>query len=381
MSRYPKYLYRHLSNFFCFYDEKEIWRTLYFLNCQITKLIGLDNPCPVVFAPWKRCGMKGPINILGRLAGFNSEVHKARLDLYEELSRSVRWMNLLVVVLALYLFDVANRFTKFELSDTIFNIVNTANQRLATEEGSLIYWYIYFPVILGFVLVFLLVAYFFIVGVPLKLISRLRDANWSEVICLKTSLYILVDLSRHDVLTNPMKRRVLLNRMDRLATVTKLIPLSNPNASMRSKSVDDYFKKVSLFIGERKSWAYSPIETTLDDLRNDFYELTHIYILGNYGAFSRNLTDISGYIVEDLNQSSKSPYLNRILKPIGFLMPLAVIGLIILIPDDKLPFDQTIEPTLVLIFISWLLLSIDQYLDLGVVEGLIDLAKGIKDLK
>ena len=47
----------------------------------------------------------------------------------------------------------------------------------------------------------------------------------------------------------------------------------------------EHFKQISFFIQERGRWVIAPIETTLADLRQDFYELAIMLIKGNYGEF------------------------------------------------------------------------------------------------
>lgn len=379
MSRYPENLYDTLSRWFKFYDESKRWKVFYYFGSQIVKIIGLDNLCPIIIPICRKNDRRGAIKILGELIGFNTNFYKDRLSLHDELDRSSRIITIVVILLIFYLLDVVNRLTNFQLSIFVSSIINLPIEKLSIPNYSPMWWYISVPLFLALILSLTIVSYFVFIGVPIKLISRFRDTIWSETICAKTTIFMLAELSRNDVLINPVKRKFLLSRMERLAIVTKLIPLTNPYARVRSKSVDEHFGKISNFIRERENWIYSPIETTLRDLRNDFFILADVYLSGSYGMFSTNLPDY--LVAPQKEQSSKSSRYNQVLRMLGFLFPLVTIGLIILIPDDKLPFDKAVKPTLVLIFISWLLLSIDQHLNLGVVKGLIDLAKGIKDLK
>jgi hypothetical protein len=411
MSRYPDKLYETLSGSFRFCDEIKAWRLIYYFDSQLAKIVGLDTPRPI-FLPilriknWrsiyyfdsqlaKIVGLSNPCpiflpilgiknrkdsrRIIGKLIGFDTGFYENRLNLHDELDQSSNLINLVAILLIIYMAFVINHLTNFRFPLLVTSSIDLVNQRLSIPDYSPIWWFISVPFFLVLITSFSVFIYFALVGVPIKLLSRFRDTIWSETICAKTTIFLLAELSRDDVLINPMKRKFLLSRMERLAVVTKLIPLTNPYARIRNKSVDEHFEKISNFIRERESWIYSPLETTLWDLRNDFFELASVYLSGSYGMFSASLPD---YLVSrQKEKASKTSSYGQTLRSLSLLVPLIFIGLIILIPDDKLPFDNAIEPTLVLIFISWFLLSVDQLLNLGVVKGLIDLAKGIKDLE
>ena len=383
MSRYPDKLYETLSRSFKFRDEIKVWRLIYYFDSQIAKIIGLDNPCPI-FLPILRIGVadlgynfylleiakllnrnyfrlfylyfhtliqqsqkiknrKRSIIIIGKLIGFDTNFYETRLDLHEELNQSSNLINIVAILLIIYLVFVLNHLTNFWIPSLIIALIILINQRLSIPIDSTMWWLISVPLFVGLMILFFVFIYFTLVGVPIKLLSRFRDTIWSETICAKTTIFLLAELSRDDVLINPMKRRFLLSRMERLAVVTKLIPFTNSYASVRNKNIDEHFEKISNFIRERKSWIYSPVKTTLWDLRNDFFELADVYVSGYYGMFSSNLPD--SYRPE--RQSSKASSYDKTLKFIGLLVPLIFIGLIIVIPDDKLPFDNEIEPTLV----------------------------------
>ena len=64
----------------------------------------------------------------------------------------------------------------------------------------------------------------------------------------------------------------------------------------------------------------------------------------------------------------------------GIVLPLTLMGLYLWRPD-LLPFINLSPDVVTLIFLAWLLLSIDALLNLGVVSGLANLAKGLKELK
>jgi hypothetical protein len=190
-------------------------------------------------------------------------------------------------------------------------------------------------------------------------------------------LFIILDLSRDDVLVQPARKKILLHRTSRLAELTLTLTLSYASISQTNQFwLKQHFKQMEAYIRERERWILAPIDTTLDNLRNDFYALAPIFIIGNYGTFQWK------YEISPPKSSKigwKGALFRNLARVLGIILPLTLMGLYLWQPS-LFPFLQ-IDPNIVaLIFVAWLLLTLDITLKLGVVAELTNLAKGIKDL-
>lgn len=117
----------------------------------------------------------------------------------------------------------------------------------------------------------------------------------------------------------------------------------------------------------RKSWLYAPQSHTLEDLRHDFSELARIFCTGLYGEFQP----------EDLPVPEKRTGVSRffrILQTLGFVVPLAVMGFFLLNPTVNPDLDRSL---VWIFFISWLMIGIDRYLNLGILDPILNFAKGL----
>lgn len=227
------------------------------------------------------------------------------------------------------------------------------------------------------ILTFQLLFTFVIVRVAFRLGSVLTNKNFAESLCVMVVVFIIVDLSRDDILTDPKKKKRLLIRLDDLARVTRLLAFRYASRNERNQQwINSHFSRLQQFILERARWAVAPMDCTLDDLRQDFYELAKMYVEGNYGAFSWGTQD-------DLTERSLTwkTRVFAILPPfVGIVVPL-----ILMVPLLRKPaYLESVgisSNIMALILIAWLLLAVDGALKLGVVAGIANLAKEIKSLK
>lgn len=223
---------------------------------------------------------------------------------------------------------------------------------------------------LVFLLAFLSVYLFLLPLTISRLLLRFKYTHIAESICVLECLRILTELLQDEILSSPIKKKNLLTRMEILASTNLLIPASYPHRASRKSWVEQHFKAISAYIHDRQCWLLTPKENTLENLRNDFHGLTRIYISGLYGEFA------SEKILADKNKDilSQTP---KILKVIGYFLPPFIIVFILINPSINPGLN---EDLLSLFFMAWLLIGIDRYLNLGVVESVLDLARGLKDL-
>ena len=145
MNLYPDKLYEKISAYFIFYDEARLWRLVYYLDTQVRKIVGLDSPCPILRRSLNFTRRKGSIEVIGKLVGFDTDFHKSRLSLHDELNQSSHYINLFAIALVGYILFVANHLTNFEFSVLIASLIDTVNQELSIPHYSLAWWFISLP--------------------------------------------------------------------------------------------------------------------------------------------------------------------------------------------------------------------------------------------
>ena len=180
----------------------------------------------------------------------------------------------------------------------------------------------------------------------------------------------LIELEQKEILNSTIKKKHLLTRMERLTFATQLIPSRYPHKSSRQNRVKIHFRAISLYIHERQSQLYDPQKTTLRDLRNDFDNLARIYIAGAYGEF-----DSSSLL--SLKEEEKQSLLLKVTRITIYFLILAFMGIMLLNPV-LLPGVN--RDSLSLFFLAWLLIGIDRYFELGILEAVLNMAKGLKGL-
>ncbi len=76
-------------------------------------------------------------------------------------------------------------------------------------------------------------------------------------------------------------------------------------------------------------------------------------------------------------KSSQDSLLNKI---VTFLIAITPPLILIFIPQEALKSRKISQDIILLIAISWLLVLIDKILKLGIIDSIVNIAKGIKDL-
>jgi hypothetical protein len=235
-----------------------------------------------------------------------------------------------------------------------------------------------FQVLLSILAIVLCAVFWIIIARLLqRIVGPLLTRFFADSACVAQILHLLVDLQNEDALISKRKKTIL-RRVDDLARMTlvlALAPKSRDEATQRW--VWKHFKEMELFIRKRERWIMVPSSSTLASLRRDFLRLAPIYITRQYGVFEwENLYREPGEDTSDW----KDHLLKWLKTLVGFIIPLALMGLYLWNPD-LFPAVQFDAETVGLVFVAWLLLGLDVVFDLGVVSGLVELAKGIKDLK
>jgi hypothetical protein len=210
-----------------------------------------------------------------------------------------------------------------------------------------------------------------------KIYWRIVEKIHAESICVREVLYVLFELDKEDSLTRPDSKALLAYRIEYLSKINLI--LGTRINSKNSNWVDNHFKNIYEYIQERRRWIASPTKNTLSDLRRDFVFLANIYVSGQYGEFKwENLFTET----KKIQESDKLSILKLFAKFLGITFPLLVMGLYLQNPNNF--FLQGIgshnKDAVTYIFLAWLLISLDITLKLGIVESLVKLAQGLRDL-
>lgn len=241
----------------------------------------------------------------------------------------------------------------------------------------------YIPSLLEGVLIILLnltavLFTFVLIRMIYKIIETLTIRKFADSVCALTVAYLIVELSRGDVLIDTEKRASLIARTNDLARNTLFLTSRFASRSSQEQEWSSkHFRYMERYIRERERWIITPMETTLADLRRDFHSLAEIYITGNYGKFDWSKVTSPP---ETITINRRQRLLKAVPRFVGVILPLIFFG-ILLWQHPQLESIGLGTNIIALIFIAWLLLAIDATLKLGIVAGVINLAKEIKNLK
>jgi hypothetical protein len=222
------------------------------------------------------------------------------------------------------------------------------------------------------------IAFLFAAKVLKLVASALIDRHFSDSICTTNSVYLIIELTRNEVINHPKSRKALQTRINWLARGTLLLPLKYSSQSeVNYNWIKEHFKRMELYTRERERWLAAPIETTLDDMRRDFRNLSDIYIKGDYGRF---YWEGALPTVEQVVLTWKQRLTKSLPQLIGLALPFIVLVYAARNPDTFKSIGAY-SNIIILIMITWLLLIIDSVLKLGVIERVISVTKQIKELR
>jgi hypothetical protein len=231
----------------------------------------------------------------------------------------------------------------------------------------------------GFIENSILFGLLFIIAIfALRIAVIFVDKHYADTLSAISSIYLLIELEQDDVITDPEKRRELLNRVRILERNIQLIPLCfSSGSSQNDLWVYSYFKKMESYVREREKWVITPNEKTLKTLREDFSTLAEIMISGNYGEFILKEQERDEEPDQNLPTSTKYTSLLRLLATI---LPFILLITIFVFPNaiNALGIDNNI---LALFLLAWLLLAIDSSLMLGIMDNATTVIKTLRELR
>lgn len=219
---------------------------------------------------------------------------------------------------------------------------------------------------------------FVVIRTTKRIADAIVDKYYLDTMCATAAIYLVVELYRDDVLVHPNKRIAFIDRINDLTRIIRFLSIRYISKSQNNQVwLREHFESLELYISERARWAIAPIDTTLNDLRKDFYSLAIALITANYGKFEFTTQKETPKIIYP-NRLRR--LLSVIPKIIGVLLPVILLILLLWQPSylERVGIAMNV---IVLIILAWVLLAVDAILKLGIVASVISLAKEIKSLK
>lgn len=232
------------------------------------------------------------------------------------------------------------------------------------------------PNLIPLLSVVLILFLFVAIGVANRFSYFVTLRYFPDSMCIQSLIYLVLDLARCQNPLTPYQKKNLLGRITFLLKGTRLL-INQYNLNTRTLNwAKKHFQQIESFIQEREKWIIAPIDSTLEDLQQDFYNLALIYLTGNLGNFEYdNEVDL---LDNNPNNNFKKFIIGIPRVVFGVMIPISGLLIISLRPD--LITNIIDIKVLGLICVGWLLLAIDVILKLGIVSSVIGIAKGIKDL-
>lgn len=271
--------------------------------------------------------------------------------------------------------------------ETIENQLGIHRKRLELQSGLffiIIYSYLF---LFSFILALFQISYgytylifitlnavgFVIAG---RVAAILLDRRFADSLILVSSLYLVIDLQRHNNLSDPVSKRDILFRIRVLRRNVLLLTQTFADTTVgdNQESVNQ-LRSIEAYIREREDWVITPKKNTLELLRKDFEKLAILLINGQYGEFKSTTKDDPNKVV-----SPPLTFTDKLLRTIGFVLPYLLLLVLYLQPEYIKNIGVDIN-TAFLVAISWILLTIDVGLKLGLVAQFTGLVKTVRELR
>lgn len=220
-------------------------------------------------------------------------------------------------------------------------------------------------------------AFYVAIALSMKISSILSDRYFASSLAVRGLLFLLVELNHPSALAHSGLKILIVQRMNRIVQYCRLMSLRM--ASLNNDNsiwIKRHFKEIELFIRERQRWAIAPIATTQETLEEDFYNFAPIFISNMLGEIPWSPQTLN---IESPQVDRKVNFWKNVLKLLLSTLPLAVFAILLL--NKNLLNEWKMNPqVIVLLSIAWSILLIDRTLNLGLVESVVKIAQGIRDI-
>jgi hypothetical protein len=221
---------------------------------------------------------------------------------------------------------------------------------------------------------------FYILIVPMTILANRISTftvtkHFADTLVIIHGVNLLITLDQEKELTNPESRRQILVSLRRLKRSVQLIPKTFFTGAYDVDIMQHrVFHQMSKFIEEREFSVITPTEKTLDSLRKDFSNFVSIMITGQYGRFRfRKEKPSKPEVIRPAG------VINNTFRLVATLAPFILLMSIFVFPSYYIQIG--IDSNWVLLAsLIWILLILDTYLKLGIIERATGILKTMKDL-
>lgn len=210
-----------------------------------------------------------------------------------------------------------------------------------------------------------------------RVVSVLFDRYYADTLSFVSCLYLLVNLTKRNSLLRARDRKQLLARIRGVRRYTNLLPYQYGVTDPASHSwAGGQFRRMEEFVEEKENQIVAPSANSQVEMFVELRAFLEILLSGNYGEFT--------YPASTRAETSTAPLkpgtiAGGILKFLGIITPVFLVLSVFLFPE-QLSFLGIEKNVIGYISLAWLLLAIDANLKLGIVQGLSNLSRTIKDL-
>jgi hypothetical protein len=209
-----------------------------------------------------------------------------------------------------------------------------------------------------------------------RVVSIVFDRYYADTLSFIAGLYLLANLARRNSLLRSGERGRILKRIRALRRYLNLLPyqfgLNDPEPHGWAGR---QFRRMEAFVEAKENQIIAPTTNSQAEIFAELRTLVEILLTGRYGEFTYE--GPSGE--EPVPAPGRPARFAGALKLLGFITPLFLVLAVFLFPE-QLSFLGIERNVISYISLAWLLLAIDANLKLGIVQGLSNLAKTIKDL-
>jgi hypothetical protein len=210
-----------------------------------------------------------------------------------------------------------------------------------------------------------------------RVVSILFDRQYADTLSFVACLYLLSNVAKENALIRAQDREQLLSRMRALRMYVGLLPYQYAVAEQPMNTwARGQFGGMAQFVEEKENQIVAPFRNSPTMLFTELRAFLEILLAETYGEFK--IENRVGAEAPFPTITSNSIFRGG-LKFAGTVTPILLLLSFFFFPE-RLTFLGIENRVITYISLAWLLLAIDANLKLGIVQGVVSLAKAIKEL-
>ena len=210
-----------------------------------------------------------------------------------------------------------------------------------------------------------------------RVVSIFFDRPYADTLSFVTCLYLLSNLAKQNALVRMKDREQLLARIRALRMYVGLLPYQY---SIAERPVPNWaggqFRGMAQFIEQKENEVIAPFKNSHTVLFMELRAFLEILLGETYGEFK--IESLAG-AEAPLPANTSTSLFRGLLKFAGTITPILLLLFFFFFPE-RLTSLGIENRVIIYISLAWLLLAIDANLKLGIIQGVVSLAKAIKEL-